>query len=61
MREIVESVLRALHRHVTADKPMSVTDCYRARTLVAEARADASGSVEAGGRRDPASQPSSTT
>lgn len=72
VREIVESVLRALHRHVTADKPMSIKDCHRVfrlvertlgleRTLVAEARVDESRSGEARVCRDPAPQPSSTT
>lgn len=72
VREILEHVLRAVHGHVTSGRPMSVKSCDRAfrlvertlsleRALVAEARAEESDSVEARGRREPVSQPSSTT
>ena len=72
VREILESVLRAVHRHATSDKPMSIKDCSRAfrlvertisleRTLVTEAKADEFSMVGARGRRDdPVTQPSST-
>ena len=71
VREILENVLRTVHRHATSDKPMSMKDCSRAfrlvertisleRTLVTEAKADEFSMVGARGRRDdPGTQPSS--